>query len=146
MLLLRLAVAQDVQKRHEEGSLPLDQLRLIGQRGAEMFEAAQTGTVVPMNLFSDDVLKDIEHRQGGGPLAAGQPAIVGEAGPELFIPKTAGTIVPGTGGSNTVNIFQSNSFEGSGPLEPATLIPLLEENNRKLKSEFVDELRRGTFA
>ena len=139
------AVAEDVNKRHEEQSLPLDQLRLIGERGLEMFKTNQAGTVVPTNLFSADVLKDIEHRQGGGPLAAGQPAIVGEAGPELFIPKSAGTIVPNTGGS-TVNIFQSNSFSGSGPLEPGTLIPLLEENNRKLKAEFVDELRRGAFA
>jgi hypothetical protein len=26
------------------------------------------------------------------------------------------------------------------------LIPILEENNRKVKGEFVDELRRGQFA
>ena len=139
------AVAEDVAKRHQEGSLPLDQLRLIGRRGTELFKADESGTVVPMNLFSSDVLKDIVHRQGGGPLAAGQPSIVGEAGPELFIPKSAGTVIPNNAGGAVVNIHQNNSFSGSGPLEPATLIPLLEENNRKLKSEFVEELRRGTF-
>ena len=94
--------------------------------------------------FAQAAIKGITERQGGGPLAAGQASIVGEAGPELFIPKTAGTIVPNGGGAQ-VTIIQSNSFSGSGGLEPATLIPILEENNRKLKSEFVDELRRGTF-
>jgi hypothetical protein len=94
--------------------------------------------------FAQSAISGITSRQGGGPLAAGQASIVGEAGPELFIPKSAGTIVP-NGGGRTVQIFQNNSFSGSGPLEPATLIPLLEENNRKLKSEFVDELRRGAF-
>jgi len=141
------AVARDVEKRHEEGTLPTDQLRMIGKRGSELFAPTEAGTVVPTALLSSDVLKDIEKRQSGGPLAAGQASVVGEAGPELFIPQKAGQVIPAGGfGNVVVNIEQRNSFAGSGPLEPATLIPLLEENNRKLKGEFVDELRRGTFA
>lgn len=141
------AVAEDVDMRHAEGTLATDQISMIGKAGAELFTPKVSGTVVPADLFSSDVLADIERRQAGGPLAAGQASLVGEAGPELFIPKTAGQVIPSGGfGNIVVTINQRNSFAGSGPLEPATLIPLLEENNRKLKAEFVDELRRGTFA
>jgi tape measure domain-containing protein len=47
------------------------------------------------------------------------------------------------GGAN-VTINQTNNF--TGPLsDPAQLIPLLEENNRKLKGEIIDELDRGQY-
>lgn len=119
--------------------------QLLARRVLLSFLGLFAGGSGSLASFATQAIKGIENRQGGGPLAAGQPSIVGEGGPELFIPKTAGTIVPNGGGAQ-VTIIQSNSFEGSGALEPATLIPLLEENNRKLKSEFVDELRRGTFS
>jgi hypothetical protein len=119
--------------------------QLLARRVLLSFLGLFAGGTGSTASFAQQAIKGITSRQGGGPLAAGQPSIVGEAGPELFIPKRAGTIVPGGRGAQ-VNIFQTNSFEGSGPLEPATLIPLLEENNRKLKAEFVDELRRGTFS
>ncbi len=45
-----------------------------------------------------------------------------------------------------VNITQINNFEGGGISDPATLIPILEENNRKLKAEILDGFDRGSFA
>lgn len=71
-----------------------------------------------------------------------QPFIAGERGPELVSPGVGSTVTP----------IQSPSFNfvtninGAGGLEPAILIPILEQNNRKLKAEFVDQLRRGAFA
>ncbi len=49
----------------------------------------------------------------------------------------------GHGGSG-VTINQTNNFEG-GISDPAILIPILEENNRKLKGEILDGLDRGSF-
>ncbi len=49
----------------------------------------------------------------------------------------------GGGGGNSVVVNQTNNFEGG--ITPATLIPILEENNRKVKGEFLDALDRGTF-
>lgn len=120
--------------------------QLLARRVLLSFLGLFAGGTSAFAGFAQSAIGEITQRQGGGPLAAGQPSIVGESGPELFIPKRAGTVIPNGRGGSTVNIFQSNTFSGSGPLEPATLIPLLEENNRKLKSEFVDELRRGAFA
>ncbi len=48
-------------------------------------------------------------------------------------------------GGITVVISQENNFEGGG-LDPASLIPILEENGRKIKAEMLDGLRRGGFA
>jgi hypothetical protein len=119
--------------------------QLLARRILLSFLGLFAGGTSAFSGFARSAIGEITTRQRGGPLAAGQPAIVGESGPELFIPRSAGTVVPNRGGGSVVNIFQNNSFEGTGPLEPATLIPLLEENNRKLKGEFVDELRRGAF-
>jgi len=71
-----------------------------------------------------------------------RPRIVGENGPELFAPGASGSIRPL--GAATFNMV--TNISGGGNLDAATLIPILEENNRKLKGEFVDELRRGAFA
>ena len=43
-----------------------------------------------------------------------------------------------------VVITQINNFNGS-TADPATLIPILEENNRKLKGEILDGFDRGSF-
>lgn len=44
-----------------------------------------------------------------------------------------------------VTIIQNNNFEGGGLADPNVLIPLLEENNRRLKGEFLQELSRGAY-
>ena len=48
------------------------------------------------------------------------------------------------GGGGGVVINQTNNFEG-GISDPAILIPILEENNRKLKGDILDGFDRGTF-
>lgn len=69
--------------------------------------------------------------------------VVGERGPELFTPGATGAIRP-LGALN----FESNLNIGSneGGLSLATLIPILEENNRKVKGEIVDAFDRGAYA
>ena len=81
-------------------------------------------------------------RQIGGPVKAGQPVRVGESGPEVFTPGASGAVRP-LGAINFAPVTNINA--GSG-LDIERLIPILDENNRKVKGEFVDELRRGKFA
>ena len=84
---------------------------------------------------------------GLGPKAAlggfrrDRPFIAGDRGPELIAPGTGATAIPLAG---AVFNFQTN-ISSSGGLDAATLTPILDENNRKLKAEFVDQLRRGQF-
>lgn len=80
-------------------------------------------------------------RANGGFVAGGQPYMVGERGPELFVPNVAGNIVPNGGGG--VTIMQTNNIEAG--VDASRLLPVLEENNRKLKGEIVDELDRGQY-
>ena len=70
-----------------------------------------------------------------------RPFIAGDRGPELIAPGTGATAIPLAG---AVFNFQTN-ISSSGGLDAATLIPILDENNRKLKAEFIDQLRRGQF-
>jgi len=83
-------------------------------------------------------------RAAGGPVAAGTAYMVGERGPELFMPGMSGTIVPNTG-QPSVNVTQNNYIEGSN-IGPEQMVSILDENNKKLKGEFLQELRRGTYS
>ena len=77
----------------------------------------------------------------GGPRSA-QPLMVGERGPEVFSPGASGSIRP----LGSVNIEQNNSFGGDGGgLTAATLVPILENNNKKVKAEILDAFDRGAF-
>jgi hypothetical protein len=87
-------------------------------------------------------VKSIFGRQIGGPVKAGQSVRVGESGPEVFTPGASGSVRP-LGAINFAPVTNINA--GSG-LDIERLIPILDENNRKVKGEFVDELRRGKFA
>jgi hypothetical protein len=87
-------------------------------------------------------VRSIFGRQIGGPVQRGVPVRVGESGPEVFTPGASGSVRP----VGDINFSPTTIIQGGGNLDNATLIPLLEENNRKLKGEFVDELRRGSFA
>lgn len=81
-------------------------------------------------------------RQIGGPVQRGRPVRVGESGPEIFTPGASGSVRP-LGG---INFAPVTNINGGAGLDLERLIPILEENNRKVKGEFVDELRRGQFA
>ena len=85
-------------------------------------------------------------RAMGGPVSSGSPYVVGEKGPELFVPHASGTIVPnnkmggasGSGGGNvTVN------YNIAAGVSRAELVPILEQERRRLKAEIPDMVRRG---
>ena len=84
-------------------------------------------------------------RADGGPVSPSQAYLIGERGPELFVPNVAGRIIPN--GAGGVTIVQNNSFEAGADLATiqSKIVPVLEDNNEKLKAEFVEEMRRGRF-
>lgn len=81
-------------------------------------------------------------RQIGGPVQAGRPVRVGESGPEVFTPGASGSVRP----LGSINFAPVTNINAGAGIDIERLIPILDENNRKLKGEFVDELRRGQFA
>jgi hypothetical protein len=81
----------------------------------------------------------------GGPVSAGSPYIVGERGPELFVPSSSGSIVSnskmssggGAMGGVTVN------YNIAAGVSRSELVPILEQERRRLKAEIPDMVRRG---
>lgn len=78
----------------------------------------------------------------GGLRDGGRPVLVGERGPELFTPGASGSIRP----MGAVTVQTSNTFGGSDSLNAATLVPILEENNKRVKAEILDAFDRGAFS
>jgi len=84
-------------------------------------------------------------RAEGGPVGAGGAYMVGEKGPELFVPSSSGSIVPngamgssgGSAGGVTVN------YNIAAGVSRAELVPILEQERRRLKAEIPDMVRRG---
>lgn len=81
-------------------------------------------------------------RAHGGVAQGGRPLTVGEYGREIFTPGATGAVRP----LGAVTINSTLNVNGSGSMSPGELIPILEENNRKLKAELLDEFDRGAFA
>lgn len=84
-------------------------------------------------------------RAMGGPVSSGSPYMVGEKGPELFVPHSSGSIVPngamGSSGRSTggVNV----TYNIAAGVSRAELVPILEQERRRLKAEIPDMVRRG---
>jgi hypothetical protein len=84
-------------------------------------------------------------RAMGGPVNAGSPYVVGEKGPELFVPSSSGSIVPNGamgssgGGSGGVTV----NYNIAAGVSRAELVPILEQERRRLKAEIPDMVRRG---
>ena len=83
-------------------------------------------------------------RAEGGPVGAGQPYMVGERGPELFVPSSSGSIIPngsrgGSMGGYSVNI----TYNIASGVSRSELVPILESERKRLKSEIPDMVRRG---
>ena len=87
-------------------------------------------------------VKSVFGRQIGGPVRAGVPVRVGESGPEVFTPGASGSVRP----LGAINFAPVTNISGGAGLDVDRLIPILEENNRKVQGEFIDSLRRGKFA
>lgn len=84
----------------------------------------------------------------GGSPPVGVPSIVGERGPELFIPNSAGKIIPNSamGGGGQTFVTQIDARGADAGVLPK-LQAMMEANNRRLKSELLDNRRRnGAFA
>ena len=84
-------------------------------------------------------------RAMGGPVNSGSPYVVGEKGPELFVPHSSGSIVPSGamgssgGGSGGVTV----NYNIAAGVSRAELVPILEQERRRLKAEIPDMVRRG---
>ena len=84
-------------------------------------------------------------RAMGGPVNSGSPYVVGEKGPELFVPRSSGSIVPNGamgssgGGSGGVTV----NYNIAAGVSRADLVPILEQERRRLKAEIPDMVRRG---
>ena len=85
-------------------------------------------------------------RAMGGPVNAGSPYMVGEKGPELFVPSSSGSIVPngamGSSGGSSAGGVTVNYNIAAG-VSRAELVPILEQERRRLKAEIPDMVRRG---
>jgi len=117
-------------------SLGMDLMRMVFQ---------QTVTAPLAAGISGAILKGFGARAMGGPVSAGSPYVVGEEGPELFVPRSSGSIVPnGTmgssgGGSGGVTV----NYNIAAGVSRAELVPILEQERRRLKAEVPDMVRRG---
>lgn len=106
--------------------------------------AFKEAVTAPLGAGLGDFFKNL-FRAEGGPVGAGSPYIVGEKGPELFVPRSSGSIVSNDnlagmgGGGGGVNITY-NIASGVGRAE---LMPILEQERKRLKAEIPDMVRRG---
>ena len=86
-------------------------------------------------------------RETGGPVSANTPYIVGEKGPELFVPRgVSGTIIPNhqmgnkpSGIGSAVNV----TYNIAAGVSRSELVPILENERKRLKAEIPDMVRRG---
>jgi len=117
-------------------SLGMDLMRMVFQ---------QTVTAPLAAGISGAILKGFGARAMGGPVSAGSPYVVGEEGPELFVPHSSGSIVPNGamgssgGGSGGVTV----NYNIAAGVSRAELVPILEQERRRLKAEIPDMVRRG---
>ena len=115
-------------------SLGMDLMRMVFQ---------QTVTAPLAAGISGAILKGF--RAEGGPVGAGGAYVVGEKGPELFVPSSSGSIVPNGamgssgGGSGGVTV----NYNIAAGVSRAELVPILEQERRRLKAEIPDMVRRG---
>jgi len=84
-------------------------------------------------------------RAMGGPVSSGSPYVVGEQGPELFVPHASGTIVPNNkmSGSGSGSGGVTVNYNIAAGVSRAELVPILDQERRRLKAEIPDMVRRG---
>ena len=115
-------------------SLGMDLMRMVFQ---------QTVTAPLAAGISGAILKGF--RAEGGPVGAGGAYVVGEKGPELFVPHSSGSIVPngamGSSGGDTGGV--TVNYNIAAGVSRSELVPILEQERRRLKAEIPDMVRRG---
>ena len=125
---------------------------LSGQKLSEVLRAIGQDLVrlVFSNMITQPLAKGIGTflsgmRAEGGPVNAGGAYMVGEKGPELFVPSSSGSIVPngamGSSGGSTGGV--TVNYNIAAGVSRAELVPILEQERRRLKAEIPDMVRRG---
>ena len=125
---------------------------LSGQKLSEVLRAIGQDLVrlVFSNMITQPLAKGIGTflsgmRAEGGPVGAGGAYVVGEKGPELFVPHSSGSIVPNgamgssSGGTGGVTV----NYNIAAGVSRSELVPILEQERRRLKAEIPDMVRRG---
>ena len=125
---------------------------LSGQKLSEVLRAIGQDLVrlVFSNMITQPLAKGIGTflsgmRAEGGPVNAGGAYMVGEKGPELFVPRSSGSIVPNgamgssSGGTGGVTV----NYNIAAGVSRSELVPILEQERRRLKAEIPDMVRRG---
>ena len=125
---------------------------LSGQKLSEVLRAIGQDLVrlVFSNMITQPLAKGIGTflsgmRAEGGPVGAGGAYVVGEKGPELFVPHSSGSIVPNgamgssSGGTGGVTV----NYNIAAGVSRAELVPILEQERRRLKAEIPDMVWRG---
>jgi hypothetical protein len=85
-------------------------------------------------------------RAEGGPVGAGSSYVVGENGPELFVPHSSGSIVPNNalgGGGGKSGAAVNVTYNIASGVSRSDLVPILEQERKRLKAEIPDMVRRG---
>ena len=106
-----------------------------------LFGGGFVGTPTPTNVGSGGGGGFGGFRAVGGRVDPGRSFTVGERGREMFAPGSTGSVRP----LGAVTVEQTNQFGGGSDLNIATLLPILEENNKKVKAEILDAFDRGSF-
>ena len=125
---------------------------LSGQKLSEVLRAIGQDLVrlVFSNMITQPLAKGIGtflsgKRAEGGPVGAGGAYVVGEKGPELFVPHSSGSIVPngamGSGGGSAGGV--TVNYNIAAGVSRSELVPILEQERRRLKAEIPDMVRRG---
>ena len=125
---------------------------LSGQKLSEVLRAIGQDLVrlVFSNMITQPLAKGIGTflsgmRAEGGPVGAGGTYVVGEEGPELFVPHSSGSIVPngamGSSGKSAGGV--TVNYNIAAGVSRAELVPILEQERRRLKAEIPDMVRRG---
>ena len=130
------AILSGTKLREVIRALAQDLLRMIFREQITKPMASGLGTFFA-NLFTG--------KATGGPVSGGTPYMVGEKGPELFVPGSSGSIIPnhrlgsGNGGGSPVIV----NYNISSGVNKAELMPILENERKRLKAEIPDMVRRG---
>lgn len=115
-------------------SLGMDLMRMIFN---------QTVTAPLAEGISGAILKGF--RAEGGPVGAGGAYMVGEKGPELFVPHSSGSIVPNGAMGSSVGSSKgvTVNYNIAAGVSRSELVPILEQERKRLKAEIPDMVRRG---
>lgn len=123
-----------------------DMLQGIAQDLMRLFFRQQV--TVPLASGLGDFFSKLMGKAVGGPVTANTPYLVGEKGPEIFVPRGAsGTIIPNhkmdSGGETAIGGGVNITYNIASGVNRAELMPILEQERKRLKAEIPDMVRRG---